>query len=107
MDKDLWAIASKNIPAQVSSSKTFIFVGEKRAGKTSLIQKFFDETPKDDVPPTTALEFQYCYKMKEDKKVTVNAYELGGGRVLASMLSSCITPSNIQDTTVCICVDLS
>jgi GTPase SAR1 family protein len=40
-----------------NSAKTFIFVGEKRSGKTSLIQKFFDENPKDDVPPTTALDF--------------------------------------------------
>lgn len=91
-NKDLWTVATKNIKTLTNNSKTFIFVGEKRSGKTSLIQKFFDETPKDDVPPTTALEFQYCHKIKDDKKVTVNAYELGGGRVLASMLSSCITP---------------
>jgi len=38
-------------------SKTFIFVGEKRCGKTSLIQKYFDENPKDDVPETTALDY--------------------------------------------------
>jgi GTPase SAR1 family protein len=43
-------------------SKTFIFVGEKRCGKTSLIQKYFDENPKDDVPETTALDYQYTVK---------------------------------------------
>lgn len=91
-NKDLWTIATKNIKTQNNNSKTFIFVGEKRSGKTSLIQKFFDETPKDEVPPTTALEFVYSHKIRDDKKVTVNAYELGGGRVLSSMLSSCITP---------------
>ena len=74
-----------------SNAKTLIFVGEKRCGKTSLIQKFFDETPKDDMPPTTALEYSYTTKTKDDKKMTVNAYELGGGRILSSMLQSCMS----------------
>lgn len=59
------------------------------------------------MPPTTALEFQYSTKQKDDKKVTVNAYELGGGRTLSSMISACMSADTIHDTTVCICVDLS
>lgn len=74
-----------------TNSKTLIFVGEKRCGKSSLIQKFFDENPKEDMPVTTALDYQYTTKQKEDKKVTVNVYEIGGGRTLSSMLSSCIS----------------
>jgi GTPase SAR1 family protein len=41
-----------------ASAKTFVFLGEKRCGKTSLIEKFFDETPKDNPDPTTALEYR-------------------------------------------------
>ena len=45
-----------------TNSKTLIFVGEKRCGKSSLIQKFFDENPKEDMPVTTALDYQYTTK---------------------------------------------
>ena len=90
-----------------SNSKSFIFLGEKRCGKTSLIQKFFDENPKEDLPETTALDFKYTVKSKDERKVTVNVYELGGGRIISNMLSTCLTEESILDTTVCICVDLS
>lgn len=43
------------------------------------------------MPVTTALDYQYTTKQKDDKKVTVNVYEIGGGRTLSSMLSSCIS----------------
>jgi len=84
-----------------------VFLGEKKCGKTSLIYKFFDESPKEDIPETTALDFKYTHKLKDEKKVTVNVYEMGGGRILSSMLSTCLTEESILDTTVCICVDLS
>jgi len=59
------------------------------------------------VPETTALDFKYSVKQKYEKKVTVNVYELGGGRINSSMLSTCLTEESILNTTVCICVDLS
>ena len=90
-----------------SSAKTFVFLGEKRCGKTSLIQKFFDETPKEDPAPTVALEYRYAAKHVQDKKVTVNAYELGGGRMISSMIGACMSAETLPDTCVCICVDLS
>lgn len=43
------------------------------------------------MPPTTALEYSYTTKTRDDKKVTLNAYELGGGRELSSMLQSCVS----------------
>ena len=46
-------------------------------------------------------------KQKDEKKFTVNVFELGGGRLISSMLSACLTEENILDATVCICVDLS
>ena len=61
----------------VTGEKTLIFVGEKKTGKTSLIQKFLDEPIKDDMKATTALEFKCGVRIKEDKKQKVNFYELG------------------------------
>jgi len=89
------------------SAKTFVFLGEKRCGKTSLIEKFFDETPKDNPDSTTALEYRSSVRTVEEKKLTLNTYELGGGRNISSMISSCISTESLQDTCMCVCVDLS
>jgi hypothetical protein len=35
---------------------------------------------------TTALDFRFGTKQREDKTVQMNIYELGGGRVLAGLL---------------------
>ena len=67
----------------------------KISAKECLASIRFDENPKDDIPPTTALDFQYTTKIKDDKKLTINVYELGGGRILSSMLSSCLTEESI------------
>ena len=84
-----------------------VFLGEKKSGKSSLIAKFLDEPVKEDMPETTALDFKYGTKIREDKKVKVNVYELGGGRILANMLGAAINQNAIANTTVCIVVDLS
>ena len=54
-----------------------MFVGEKHAGKSSLIAKFLDEPVKDDMKETTALDFRYGTRYKDEKKQKVNIYELG------------------------------
>ena len=88
--------------------RTFVFCGEKKSGKSSLILKLFDDNPKEDLlPTTTALDFKYHTKTREDKKATLNAYELGGGRLLSPLLKTCLSASRILDTTMCVCVDLS
>jgi GTPase SAR1 family protein len=60
-----------------SSEKTVVFVGEKLSGKSSLIAKFLDEPVKDDMKETTALDYRYGVRVKDDKKQKVNIYELG------------------------------
>ena len=90
-----------------SHTKTLVFVGEKKSGKSSLIAKFLDEPVKEDMTETTALDFKYGTKLREDKKVKVNVYELGGGRILANMLGAALNPGNIAQTTVVIAIDLS
>jgi GTPase SAR1 family protein len=61
----------------VSQEKTVVFVGEKLSGKSSLIAKFLDDPVKDDMKETTALDFRYGTRTKDDKKQKVNIYELG------------------------------
>mmetsp|Transcript_25933 Transcript_25933/g.35308 ORF Transcript_25933/g.35308 Transcript_25933/m.35308 type:complete len:87 (-) Transcript_25933:763-1023(-) len=56
---------------------------------------------------TTALSFKHGNKLREDKKQKVNTYELGGGRIQASLLAATLTTHNIENTTICIVVDLS
>jgi GTPase SAR1 family protein len=45
-----------------------VFVGEKQSGKSSLIAKFLDEPTKDDMKETTALDYRYGTRIKEEKK---------------------------------------
>lgn len=52
-------------------------MGEKHSGKSSLIAKFLDEPLKDDMAETTALDFRYGTRNKDEKKQKVNIYELG------------------------------
>jgi GTPase SAR1 family protein len=60
-----------------TSDKTFVFVGDKMSGKTSLIAKLLDEPVKEDMKETTALDFRYGTRVKEEKKQKINIYELG------------------------------
>jgi len=57
-----------------------VFVGEKQSGKSSLIAKFLDEPVKEDMKETTALDFRYGTRIKDEKKQKVNIYELGKNR---------------------------
>jgi GTPase SAR1 family protein len=68
------------------SERTVIFLGEKSSGKSSLICKFLDEPVKDDMKETTALDYRYGIRTKDEKKQKFNIYELGGGRILSSLL---------------------
>lgn len=56
---------------------------------------------------TNALDFKYGKKTKDDKQTKFNIYELGGGRTLSNMLSAILNERSIQNSTVCIVVDLS
>ncbi len=61
-------------------------MGDKMSGKSSLIAKLLDEPLKDDMKETTALDFRYGTRIKDEKKQKLNIYELGGGRTLSSLL---------------------
>ena len=50
-----------------------------------MIVKLLDLKP-DNIKPTVALDFMFGNKKREEEKVRLNTYELGGGRVLVNML---------------------
>ena len=56
---------------------------------------------------TTALDFKYGLKQREDKSVKLNVYELGGGRVLSNLLSTVFVGNSIDNIIIVICIDLS
>jgi hypothetical protein len=49
-----------------------------------LVTKLLDL--KMDIKSTVALDFMFGNKKRDEEKVRVNTYELGGGRVLSNML---------------------
>lgn len=66
-----------------------------------------DEPVKDLMKETTALEYKYGMKKREDKVFKMNIYELGGGRILSSLLQGPINQNSLLSTTICIVLDLS
>lgn len=92
------------------SAETFsLFVGQKQAGKTSLVTAFHNPA-KDDVPkPTVGLEYIFARRNAgtNQPKDIANIWELGGGARLASLVSVPITPQTIANSVIIIVVDLS
>lgn len=88
------------------NEKTFVFVGDKQSGKSSLIAKLLDEPAKDDMKETTALDFRFGTKVREEKKQKINIYELGGGRTLAQLLHAPINAFSVSSGTLVICIVL-
>lgn len=84
-------------------------MGDKQSGKSSLIARLLDEPIKDDQKETTALDFRFGTRVREEKKQKLNIYELGGGRTLSSLLAAPINAYTVANGTlvVCIILDLS
>lgn len=62
-------------------------MGDKRCGKTNLINKMLDiSIDPNAIKETVALEYRFCQKKLDDQKIRVNFYELGGGKNLSNML---------------------
>lgn len=79
------------------------------SGKSSLIAKLLDEPLKDDMKETTALDFRYGTRIKDEKKQKLNIYELGGGRTLASLLQAPLNSYALAsgNLIICIVIDLA
>lgn len=89
--------------------RTFVFMGDKKCGKTNLINKLLDiQIQNDVIKETVALEYRFGSKKLDEQKIRVNCYELGGGKILSNMLQAPLTGKNIPDiASLCICIDLS
>ena len=62
-------------------------MGDKKCGKTSLINKLLDiQIQNDVIKETVALEYRFGSKKLDEQKIRVNCYELGGGKILSNML---------------------
>jgi GTPase SAR1 family protein len=55
------------VPPSSEGEKTFLFVGEKGSGKSSLIAKFLGDPVKEDMPETIALDFKFGKKNQDEK----------------------------------------
>jgi hypothetical protein len=59
------------------------------------------------MPETTALDFKFGTKLRDDKKVKLNVYELGGGRVLSNLLQTVFVGNSIEQAVIVIVIDLA
>jgi GTPase SAR1 family protein len=50
------------------TDRTFVFVGDKQSGKSSLVAKLLDEQVKEDVKETTALDYRCLTRVVSEKK---------------------------------------
>lgn len=88
------------------TKKVFVFVGDKRAGKSTLIGKLLNKTF--DERETIALDFKSGTQSRDDLEVKINTYEIGGGRSLTNLLSAPLALGNLdQVASICIVLDLS
>ena len=81
-------------------------MGDKQSGKSSLIARLLDEPVKDDLKETTALDFRFGLRVREERKQKLNIYELGGGRTLSSLLTAPINAYSVANGTLVICIVL-
>jgi hypothetical protein len=61
---------------------------------------------KDDLKETTALDFRFGLRVREERKQKLNIYELGGGRTLSSLLQAPINAYTVANGTLVVCIVL-
>jgi len=59
------------------------------------------------MPETTALDYKFGTKLRDDKKVKLNVYELGGGRVLSNLLQTVFVGNSIEHAMIVLVIDLA
>ena len=103
-----------------------IFVGDGDSGQTSLITSIVNPGKEDKVKPTVALEYSFARRAmgsandnskgnSEGEKTVVNSistqvseiWDLGGGREMSPLLSSCLNCDTLSFTSLVIVLDLS
>lgn len=110
--RDIWSIAtSRAQEAQQDSGpeKTLLILGERGSGKSTLVQLFASQTKPESTKPTAALDYSYCRAPlgMAAKRDVGHVYELGGGRLLADIISVVVRADGLSSTVVVITLDLS
>lgn len=108
--KDIWAIAASRVQEQSEASeKTLLILGERSSGKSTLVQLFASPAKPEATKPTAALDYSYCRAPLgiSSKRDVGHVYELGGGRLLADLVSVVLRPELLDSTIVVVTLDLS
>lgn len=109
-DNDIFALAIASMEEKKvdkAHEKTAIVVGEKGSGKSTLIAALVGEEAKAERKPTAGMDFKYAIKKVESKKMVGNFHEIGGGRLMADLLTTALNPKRLQDTVLIITLDMS
>ncbi|CAK0828658.1 unnamed protein product [Prorocentrum cordatum] len=98
-------------PEENGTDVTILFCGAKRAGKTSLIDRYINpQKDEKDVPkPTVALDYKYARHTVEGSasKVLAHIYDLSGTDVTAEVLSIPVCATSAGNLVLAVVVDLS
>ena len=110
MQKDLWQVAEA-VAKEESPPKEhcFLMVGDHRAGKSSLIQYTLMQNREENPKSTVALEYAYARAplgLAASREIA-HVYELGGGRLLANLVSVPLSAETLAGTLIAIVLDLS
>ncbi|TGZ65357.1 hypothetical protein CRM22_005903 [Opisthorchis felineus] len=112
MTQSVWDIAIqqhnlKNKKFPNDHEPTLIFVGNKSAGKSTIIHYFLDR--EDKPKPTLALDYTFGRKSSGafSTKSTVHVWELGRGIRLADLIDATITPDSVWRFHLILVLDLS
>eukprot|EP01060_Flectonema_neradi_P018440 TRINITY_DN25277_c0_g1_i1.p1 TRINITY_DN25277_c0_g1~~TRINITY_DN25277_c0_g1_i1.p1 ORF type:complete len:393 (+),score=87.41 TRINITY_DN25277_c0_g1_i1:50-1180(+) len=107
-NKTIWENIAASKPQSTETQEVNVLVmGGKKAGKSTLIQRFVKREETTVPKPTTALEYSYG-RREEGKKIQIAQFwEIGGGSELHRLVDVVVTPENIH-TLICVVVlDLS
>ena len=107
-NKTLWENISASKPQVAETQEVNVLVmGGKKAGKSTLIQRFVKREESAIPRPTTALDYSYG-RREEGKKIQVAQFwEIGGGSELHRLVDVVVTPENIHTLICVIVLDLS
>lgn len=104
MISDIWSIAESVEVPLPPPQRTLLIVGERKAGKSSIIQNFLLQNNEEAPKATVALEYKFARSTSDS---VAHIYELGGGRLLSNLINFPITEETLGNLIVIIALDLS